>query len=373
MSDDGSNLTTDGAFAIRQYLEGALLEGVTDTAERSRILAEINDLLDELTTISSAELTAEDAFANLTGFSGGAPSLDNTDITVPVARGFDETVAEERILAVADLYFLYMHERIGVFEVIHELRRQFEAGKLRLSSGDGAQRLYRYDRRQVLQYNELERHQAYRRVFGYYRNVAPPTGADPFDEFHSMFRGFCQRVAAWDRDRTVASVIKQGGDPLGGGYGSVAAVRRSGLDLRNRLKAASYGHVNVLRREVKTLLRSAFDILEAEDIRKLYGASDSWDVIDAVSRQYLNREPLSSQRNKMAITGQSVLTWLASSKIQGSGDKLAQALGDTLPQDCQEWLTSEAALKASVAAKRSSGTSGSRSSAKVLPMRRRAV
>ena len=61
----------------------------------------------------------------------------------------------------ADLYYLYQHERIGVFKVVLKLKELFNAGAVRLSAGEGAFKLYQFDRREVLRYTRLERLGAY--------------------------------------------------------------------------------------------------------------------------------------------------------------------------------------------------------------------
>ena len=59
------------------------------------------------------------------------------------------------------------------------------------------------------------------------------------------------------RDKRISDVIRERAyDPS---FGSVAIVRRSGLDLRNNLKWLSFGDVNVLRVEVMQLLEEAFE------------------------------------------------------------------------------------------------------------------
>src|SRR5205823_972832 len=91
-------------------------------------------------------------------------------------RPYDDQVSSERIVAVGDLYYIYQHERIGVFRVVQKLQELFRAGAVRLSSGEGAFGLYQFDRREVLRYTRKDRHAAYRRAFGYGR--APvPTGS----------------------------------------------------------------------------------------------------------------------------------------------------------------------------------------------------
>ncbi|NJQ98528.1 MAG: hypothetical protein HC784_14905 [Hydrococcus sp. CSU_1_8] len=52
------------------------------------------------------------------------------------------------------LYYLYQHEQMGVFRAIKQLQNLFHAGAVRLSTGDGAYGLYRFDRRKVLRFTE---------------------------------------------------------------------------------------------------------------------------------------------------------------------------------------------------------------------------
>ena len=61
-------------------------------------------------------------------------------------------VTSERLVAVADLYYIFQHEKIGVFRVVRKLKELFHAGAVRLSSGQGAFLLYQFDRRDVLRY-----------------------------------------------------------------------------------------------------------------------------------------------------------------------------------------------------------------------------
>ena len=77
------------------------------------------------------------------------------DVKIPqgVAE-YDENVNSERVVAVGDLYYIYQHERIGVFRVVQKLKELFEGGAIRLSGGEGAYRLYQFDRRDVLRYTK---------------------------------------------------------------------------------------------------------------------------------------------------------------------------------------------------------------------------
>ena len=114
---------------------------------------------------------------------------------------------------------------------------------MRLSAGPGAFALYQFDRREVLRYTRRDRLSAYRRAFGY--GTAPvPTGSRANTDFHNLFTHFINQVALYWRDKRISDVIRERAyDPS---FGSIAIVRRAGLDLRNNLKFTSFGHLNVL-------------------------------------------------------------------------------------------------------------------------------
>jgi hypothetical protein len=254
---------------------------------------------------------------------------------------YDETVTPERLNAVADLYYIYQHEKIGVFRVMRKLKELFEAGTLRLSSGPGAFRLYQYDKRGVLRYTRCDRLAAYRRVFGY-GSARVPQGATVNSEFHHLFTHFIDEVTQYWRDKRVSEVVRERAhDPS---FGSIAMVRRSGLDLRNNMKWASYGHVNVLRAEVMQLLDEAFRILGAADVMSQFGAENAWDVLEEVLTRYFNERLVSSPRQRMAVAGRDILGWLARGFILTVTRPQFEGLLNQIAGDAEEWLTSAEAL-----------------------------
>src|SRR5205823_6032845 len=199
----------------------------------------------------------------------------------------------ERIIAVGDLYYLYQHEKIGVFKVVQKLQELFKAGAVYLSSGAGAYALYQFDRREVLRYTRQDRLSTYRRAFGYGKAPVPPSSRANSD-FHGMLVHFINQVSLFWRDKRISDVIRERAyDPS---FGSIAIVRRAGLDLRNNLKFTSYGHINVLRVEVMQLLDEAFRILGSDDVKRLVGADTAWDVIEIILTQHFNELPVSSPR-----------------------------------------------------------------------------
>jgi hypothetical protein len=274
----------------------------------------------------------------------------------PGVEPYDETITSERIIAVGDVYYIYQHEKIGVFRVVQKLQELFRAGAVRLSGGEGAFALYQFDRREVLRYTARDRLAAYRRIFNY-GGTPVPTGSRPNTDFHKLFAHFVNQVTLFWRDKRISDVIRERAyDPS---FGSIAIVRRAGLDLRNNLKWLSFGHLNILRVEVMQLLDEAFRILNSPDIKRLFGADNAWDVVEEVLIRYFNERLVTSPRQRMGVTGREVLRWLAQDHILKTTRSEFEALLLEIAEYAEEWLTSAQAM----------GHAGRPASARVLPVR----
>lgn len=325
---------------------------------------EIDDMLAAAVEAEAGDAPPDRGLAELIGLGpNAAKSFGQTRVPSGV-RPYDETVTSERIIAMADLYYIYQHEKLGIFRVVQKLKELFEAGAVRLSTGEGAYALYQFDRRQVLRFTRRDRFAAYCRAFGYCAAPSPP-GSRPNKEFHHLFTQFINEVANYWRDKRISDVIRERAfDPS---FGSISTVRRSGLDLRNNLKYTSYGHINVLRVEVMQLLDEAFRILGAEDVRRLFGADNAWDVIEEVLTRYFGEEIATSPRQRMAVTGRELVRWLAQPHILQTARGSFEALLSEVAEYAEEWLTSAQAIGAAPQ-QRSAGEG------RVLPWgRRRAV
>src|SRR5919108_2269386 len=100
----------------------------------------------------SAAAPADLGLAQLTGI-GPQAAAELGDARIPQGvRPYDDEVQSEHIIAVGDLYYIFQHEKIGVFRVVNKLQELFRAGAVRLSAGDGAYGLYKWDRREVLRH-----------------------------------------------------------------------------------------------------------------------------------------------------------------------------------------------------------------------------
>ena len=324
---------------IASRLSGSL---VSNPALAEELNGRIDSLVEAAVRADASSVQAPDGgLAALVGVGPEAAQEFGQTLTSEGVAAYDENVNSERINAVGDLYYLYQHEAIGVFKVVQKLRELFEGGAVRLSAGPGAYRLYQFDRRDVLRYTRRDRHDAYRRVLGYGRGLGSAQSR-PNTDFHLLFGHFVNQVTLFWRDKRISDVIRE--RALDPSFGSIAVVRRAGLDLRNNLKFTSFGHLNVLRVEVMQVLEECFRILGSEDVKDLFGADNAWDVVDEVLIRYFDERLQSSPRQRMAVTGREVLRWLSGPHIMETARGEFEALLMNIAEPAEEWLTSAQAM-----------------------------
>src|SRR6266513_5216727 len=315
---------------------------VSDPQLADVLVKQIDDLLQKAVDADMAIPPPPDkGLAQLVGVGPqAADALGKTRIPQAITP-YDETVSSERLVAMGDLYYIYQHEKIGVFRAVRKLQELFRAGAVYLSSGSGAYALYQFDRREVLRYTLRDRLAGYRRAFGYGRSPVP-TGSRANTDFHGLFAHFANQVALFWRDKRISDVIRERAfDPS---FGSIAIVRRAGLDLRNNLKWLSFGHLNVLRVEVMQLLEESFKILDADDVKRLFGADNAWDVVEEILVRYFNERLVTSPRQRMGVAGREVLRWLAQPHIMKMQRGQFEALLLEIAEFAEEWLTSAQSL-----------------------------
>src|SRR5215472_6694201 len=346
----------DRIAALREQVAGRLsADLVANPQLADAITKQIDDML--ASVVDADGKIPPPADKGLAQLAGVGPDAAKDFGVTRIPQGvepYDETITSERIMAVGDMYYLWQHEKIGVFRVVQKLQELFKAGTVRLSGGPGAFALYQFDRRDVLRYTKTDRLSAYKRIFGY--GGAPvPTGSRANTDFHKLFAHFVHQVTLFWRDKRISDVIRERAyDPS---FGSIAIVRRAGLDLRNNLKWLSFGHLNVLRVEVMQLLEEAFKILNSDDVKRLFGADNAWDVVEEVLIRYFNERLVTSPRQRMGVTGREVLRWLAQDHILKTTRSEFETLLLEIAEQAEEWLTSAQAM----------GLAGRPASARVLP------
>ncbi len=333
----------DRVAALREQVASRLsADLVANPQLADAITKQIDDLLAGVVSADAKAPSPPDkGLAALAGIGPDASKDFGTTRIPPGVEPYDETITSERIMAVGDMYYLFQHEKIGVFRVVQKLQELFRAGTVRLSGGAGAFALYQFDRREVLRYTMRDRIAAYRRVFGY-GDGSGPVGSRPNTDFHKLFSHFVHQVTLFWRDKRISDVIRERAyDPS---FGSIAIVRRAGLDLRNNLKWLSFGHLNVMRVEVMQLLEEAFKILDADDVKRLFGADNAWDVVEEVLIRYFNERLVTSPRQRMGVTGREVLRWLAQPHILQTTRSQFETLLLEIAEQSEEWLTSAQAM-----------------------------
>src|SRR3954465_4993756 len=333
----------DRIAALRETVSSRLsAELIQNPQVADQLVNQIDALLEGAREADAATPAPPDK--GLSQLAGVGPDATDKFAKTRIPQGvepYDETITSERIVAAGDLYYLYQHEKIGVFRVVRKLQELFKGGAVRLSGGDGAFALYQFDRREVLRYTQSDRFSAYRRILGY-GTASVPANSRPNTDFHNLLTHFVNQVTLFWRDKRISDVIRERAyDPS---FGSIAIVRRAGLDLRNNLKWTTFGPLNVLRVEVMQLLEEAFKILNAEDIKRLFGADNAWDVVEEVLIRYLNEKLVTSPRQRMGVAGREVLRWLGTPHVLQTARAPFEALLLEIAEYAEEWLTSAQAM-----------------------------
>ncbi len=285
--------------------------------ERQAFESQFEDRFRELVETGGKQGTA--SFTDIVGLgSDGLKSFDELP-SLTLKADFDESVTPSQISAAAELYFIFQHERMKIFQVVNVLHRLFVLGRMKINRGPGARGLYILERWRPLRYSKRHRAIAYRRVFNYGAEP-PPQGAVVNRNFHHQFVAFNSALAQYFRDLTIGEVIRGSVDIADRPFGQIATVQRLGTDLRYAVDRASYGNIVALTQEVGNYLQTCLELIDAPDIKKSFDAVTKWDVIEAVSMRYLGGMAELSQRAKMAEAGRRLLVFIASNDFKTTLD-----------------------------------------------------
>ena len=91
-------------------------------------------------------------------------------------------------------------------------------------------------------------------------------------------------------------------------------------------------------------LEEAFKILDAPDIKRLFGADNAWDVIEEVLVRYFKERLTISPRQRMGVTAREVFRWLAQPHILQTTRAQFETLLLEIAEQAEEWLTSAQAM-----------------------------
>src|SRR5437879_3758697 len=200
----------DRIAALRETVTGQLASDLIQNPQLAdALIKQIDDLLTGVVEADRKTPPPPDkGLAALAGIGPEAAAEFGKTRIPPGVEPYDETITSERVIAVGDLYYIYQHEKIGVFRVVQKLQELFRAGAVRLSAGAGAFALYQFDRREVLRDTRRDRLSAYRRSLGY--GSAPvPTGSRANTDFHNLFSHLINQVVLYWRDKRISDVIRE--------------------------------------------------------------------------------------------------------------------------------------------------------------------
>jgi hypothetical protein len=295
--------------------------GAIPAEERNQYEQQLEDRFSELLKNAADGTGSPDGFLDLIGFGGKGP-VPFENISYPyIQPDFDDSVVPSQLHASAELYYIYQHERMKVFQVIQVLQRLFREGRMRIQRGPGARGLYLLDKWKPLRYTLRDRMIAYRRAFSY-GNVQAPAGSILNRNFHRQLVGFMVAVAQYFRDLLIGEVIRGGQLIEQRPFGSIGTVQRLGLDLRYALDRSTYGNILALTVETGHYLNEVLKLLDAPDIKKAFDANTKWDVIEIVSNRYLGGIAEPSQRAKMAESGRRILQFIADNDFKTAIDPI---------------------------------------------------
>src|SRR5262250_451475 len=165
--------------------------------ERQQFEQQFEDRFSEL--LKSSANGGQEGFLDLIGFGGKGP-VDFENLSYPyIQPDFDDAIVPSQLHAAAELYYLYQHERMKIFEVVETLLRLFRLGKMRIQRGPGARGLYLLEKWKPLRYTKLDRMIAYRRAFNY-GTAQAPAGAVVNRNFHRQMVGFMVSIGQYFRD-----------------------------------------------------------------------------------------------------------------------------------------------------------------------------
>jgi hypothetical protein len=304
--------------------------------QRERYQAEFQKRAEELIR-AGADGAGTAAFSDLVGLGPkGAVPFDS--LSMPdLQPDFDEAVIPTQLHAAAELYYIYQHERMKVFQVVGVLLKLFHDGRMRIQRGPGARQLYLIEKHYPLRYKMKDRMLAYRRAFNYGKQSAP-TGAMVYTGFHRQFTAFSAAIAQYYRDLLIGEVIRGSALIDQRPFGSQATIQRLGIDMRWQLDRCTYGNIVPLTVETGNYLKTVLDTLETPDVMKAFDANTKWDVIEFVSQRYLGGIGQLTQRAKMADAGRRLLHFVADNNMREREFNLFQNEVVPVGPVAEEWI-----------------------------------
>ena len=289
--------------------------------QRQQYEQQFEDRFDDL--LKAGANGGSEGFLDLIGF-GAKGTMAFEEQSYPyIKQDFDESVVPSQLHAAAELYYIYQHERMKVFQVVRMLAAALPPGPHAHPARSGRQgalpdrevaaaALHRARPDGRLPARLQLRHA--RR-----RQRAPCVNRN----FHRQFVGFMAPPSQYFRDLLIGEVIRGGQLIEQRPFGRSAPSSASAPTCGRRLDRATYGNIFALTVEVGALpqdgARRAGDARHQEGVRRQHQVGRDRDRLRALPRRHRRAEP---QRAKMAESGRRILQFIADNDFKTALDPI---------------------------------------------------
>jgi hypothetical protein len=315
-------------------------------------VATVRSIADDAVAADDPRLSTyvDTAYAKIIGADDGQPSSGISISLQDFEDNLDVEIVADNLFAIQALFYAWSFEDLRMFQVVDKLVELFNQGLLPITRNRAGDLLYRYWKRSIERFTEVERRNLYARVFG-----APggePTVGNPNREFSDLWLRFVSAVSEFTRQQQLDNLLRNSADAM---PVSLEQVRKSGRDLAANLSLYGYGVAYFAATDLQAQINDMADILKDPEVRSAYGAKDMWQVIDQVALIELGGNRNAVRYRTVARAGAVIIRWLAqNAKRLGNGnsrpliDTTAPVPADHRPLDnptdsdlveaCQQWL-----------------------------------
>lgn len=242
---------------------------------------------------------------------GNSMGTLNRATDLPDLGARNEIVADN-IRAAQVIYSAAMLEELKVFQVVDRLTQLFQLGLLTVNRRATGSSLYKYFKEAPLRLNETDRRNLYARTIGAPGGVE---GAVVNRDFNDLWLRFVSRVSLLNRQRELEAAIADANE---------LAVRRAARELSQNLSLHGWGMALFAAVDIQKQIAFAVKLLSDPEITSAYGTNDMWQVVDQVATMYLGGAANTNRYRTMAVTGATVISWLAANtaKLQNKNTRL---------------------------------------------------
>lgn len=238
-------------------------------------------------------------------------------------------LSADKIRVIADLYYIHIFDRLGIFRVVDELARRTFDPAFDLGSSPAGLQLYTYLKRKRLRFPDEDRHHLLTQVF--------EGGAGGTGTFRSLMGRFVESLIDFARIRNAAELVSNTGNTTS--IYTRSAVIRAAMNMQRFMSDAGGGILRYLRDETGAQLNECFQILSSPDVQRYWGGdfkSGLWAVVDGVIYDLDGTRPQSDRARTLAVHGRRAFYFLANNTT--NIETLTDTDIDEVSEHIQNWI-----------------------------------